>query len=160
MRVMSRPSNCTVPERARTSPEIVRRSDVLPAPFAPSTAVTLPSGTSSDTSSTARTGPYEQTTPASSSIRRLPLLLFFRAEVRLEHSGVRANLVRRTGRDEPAGVEHRHPVADRHDEVHPVLHEHYRHRAPQVADRVTELREVVRAEAASGLVEQEQPRLG
>ena len=46
------------PAAARSSPEIVRSSEVLPAPFAPSTAVTLPSlDRERDTPSTARTGP-------------------------------------------------------------------------------------------------------
>ena len=57
IRVMSRPSKRTRPERARTSPETVRRSEVLPAPFAPSTAMMLPCGTVRETPSTARTGP-------------------------------------------------------------------------------------------------------
>ena len=46
--VLRRPS-AHVPELARTSPEIVRSSDVLPAPLAPSTAVTLPRSTASVT---------------------------------------------------------------------------------------------------------------
>ena len=54
---MSSPASFTLPELGRTSPVIVRSSEVLPAPLAPSTAVTEPSGTSSDTPSTARTGP-------------------------------------------------------------------------------------------------------
>ena len=55
--VMSSPASVTRPELDRSSPEIVRSSDVLPAPFAPSTAVTFPSSTRSETPSTARTGP-------------------------------------------------------------------------------------------------------
>ena len=54
---MSSPANTTRPLRAATRPVIVRSSDVLPAPLAPSTAVTEPSETSSDTPSTARTAP-------------------------------------------------------------------------------------------------------
>ena len=42
---MSSPSSATLPALGRTSPEIVRSSEVLPAPLAPSTAVTVPSGT-------------------------------------------------------------------------------------------------------------------
>ena len=42
------------PARARTRPEIVRSSVVLPAPLAPSTAVMLPSATSKETPSSAR----------------------------------------------------------------------------------------------------------
>ena len=45
IRVMVSPSRWTLPEVGRTSPEIVRSSVVLPAPLAPSTAVTVPSGT-------------------------------------------------------------------------------------------------------------------
>ena len=44
---------CTEPARGFTRPEMVRTSVVLPAPLAPSTAVMLPSGTDSDTRSSA-----------------------------------------------------------------------------------------------------------
>ena len=53
----SSPSRRTWPALGRSSPEIVRSSEVLPAPFAPSTAVMLPPRTVSETPSTARTGP-------------------------------------------------------------------------------------------------------
>ena len=56
-RAMSRPSSRMEPARARTTPDSVRSSDVLPAPLAPSTAVMLPAGTVNDTPSSARTAP-------------------------------------------------------------------------------------------------------
>ena len=46
---MSSPNSFTLPELGRTRPVIVRNSEVLPAPLAPSTAVTEPSGTSNET---------------------------------------------------------------------------------------------------------------
>src|SRR3954454_4955522 len=149
---MSRPSKLTVPDRARISPEIVRSNEVLPAPLAPSTAVTLPCATSSDTSSTARTGPYEETTPVSSSIAAL---LVVGAEIGVEHGVIRADFTRRARGDDPAGIEHRPPVGHRHDEVHPMLDEHHRHRALQLADRLPQLGQVGRAEPAGRLVQQE-----
>ena len=57
MRVMSRPSNMTVPDDAATRPVATRASVVLPAPFAPSSATTLRSATEIDTPNTARNGP-------------------------------------------------------------------------------------------------------
>ena len=54
---MSLPSSSTRPARAGVRPVMVRSSVVLPAPLAPMTAVTDPFATSSDTLSTARTGP-------------------------------------------------------------------------------------------------------
>jgi hypothetical protein len=56
-RAMSRPSSRIVPARGRTTPDSVRSSDVLPAPFAPRTAVMLPCGTLNETPSSARTAP-------------------------------------------------------------------------------------------------------
>jgi hypothetical protein len=56
-RVMSSPSRRTVPETGRTRPLIVRSSVVLPAPFAPRTAVIRPASALSETPSSARTGP-------------------------------------------------------------------------------------------------------
>jgi hypothetical protein len=55
--VMSSSQKRTRPERGRTIPDTARSSELLPAPFAPSTAVMLPAGTLSDTPSTAHTGP-------------------------------------------------------------------------------------------------------
>ncbi len=51
---MSLPSNKTEPSVARCSPEIVRSSVDLPAPFAPMIAYTSPGKTRSDTWSSAR----------------------------------------------------------------------------------------------------------
>jgi hypothetical protein len=46
--VMSRPCTSTWPPRGRTTPLIARSSVVLPAPFAPSTAVMLAGRTDSE----------------------------------------------------------------------------------------------------------------
>ena len=55
-RAIPEPANVIAPER-RTVPEIARRVVVLPAPFAPSTATTSPSPTSSETPCRALTAP-------------------------------------------------------------------------------------------------------
>ena len=100
-----RPTSCSVPSiteplRGLTRPEMVRTSVVLPAPFAPSTAVMLPSRTDSDTFSRAMTPPYATVRSLISSMRdRLP-------EVRVGDVTVGTNLCRRSGRDHLSEIEH------------------------------------------------------
>jgi hypothetical protein len=67
MPAISSPSKRIEPDRGGTRPLIVRSRDVLPAPFAPSTAVRVPGATDIETPSTARTAPYAVTTVDSSS---------------------------------------------------------------------------------------------
>ena len=57
MPVMSSPSNSSWPAVTGSSPETTRAIVVLPAPFAPSSATTWPSGTENDTPNNARNGP-------------------------------------------------------------------------------------------------------
>src|SRR5713101_4493929 len=64
---MRRPPNRMRPASSRMSADTARRVVVLPAPLAPSRATTLPSGTLSETSDSARTPPYETVTCSSSS---------------------------------------------------------------------------------------------
>src|SRR5262249_12267940 len=61
-RVRSVPSSATRPFRARTSPLMVASRVVLPAPFAPSTAVIVPGRAVIDTSWSAITPPYPAST--------------------------------------------------------------------------------------------------
>src|SRR5580692_8033479 len=112
----------TEPLRALTRPEIVRTSVVLPAPFAPSTAVMLPSGTESDTRSSAMTPPYATVRSVISSMRDLL------PEIRRGNVAVGANLCGRTRREHLAEVEHRDGVAHRHHHVDVMLDE--RNRGP------------------------------
>src|SRR5205823_5625433 len=65
---MSWSASRTVPCRARTRPLSVRSNVVLPAPFAPSTAVIEPGSTCRSMPSSARTGPYSTVRPAMSSM--------------------------------------------------------------------------------------------
>src|SRR5439155_5893348 len=60
------PAKTSSPLR-RTVPEIARSVVVFPAPFAPSTATSSPSSTSSETPWSALTGPYRASTSRSSS---------------------------------------------------------------------------------------------
>ena len=53
----SEPSKHTVPPVGRTKPVATRATVVLPAPFAPSSAVTDPARTARDTPNSARNGP-------------------------------------------------------------------------------------------------------
>ena len=53
----ARPAKVIEPCRGRSVPEIARSRVVLPAPLLPSTAVTVPSGTSSETPRSACTAP-------------------------------------------------------------------------------------------------------
>src|SRR5213078_309625 len=53
-------------------PEMARSRVVLPAPLLPSTATTAPLGTSSDTSRSARTGPYVTRRPCTVSMAVQP----------------------------------------------------------------------------------------
>ena len=55
--VMSWPRNVIFPARGRSMPAMVRMSDDLPAPFAPTMATISPCGTSSDTRSSACASP-------------------------------------------------------------------------------------------------------
>src|SRR5262245_48234924 len=145
-----RPSKRMRPARGRTSPDSVRRRDVLPAPLAPSTAVMLPAATSNETPRRARMGPYAVSSDSTCSID-------VDSEIGVEHARVGLHLRGRTVGDAPAEVEHGDAVAHRHDEVHAVLDQQHRHLAPQAADALAELAQVVVAETARRLVEQQQP---
>src|SRR4030088_557173 len=109
--LMTRPSNMTLPAVFRTVPEMARSVVVLPAPFAPSRATTLPSGTCSDTPCRALTDPYAAWTSVSSSSA-----IGLGPEVRLDHRLVLADLARRPVGDLPSEVQHDHAVRDVHDQ--------------------------------------------
>src|SRR6478752_2350040 len=133
VRVSSRPSYVALPDCARTSPVMVRSSVVLPAPLAPSTAVTSPRGAVKETSLRARTAPYDVESSLTSSIGDRV------AEVGGLHGRVVAHVGRAARRDDLAEVEDHEVVADRHDEVHVVLDEHHGHPVGQAAEQGAEL---------------------
>src|SRR5579884_170178 len=142
--VMSSSSKVTVPPVGRTSPLIVRSSEVLPAPFAPRTAVTEPAGTCSETPSTARTGPYSVTRFSTASITS-PLArggsdrLSGLAEVGVEDVRVLADLGRGAAGDDSAEVQHHHPVTHGGDQIHVVIDEHHGDRLPQFPDQPSQV---------------------
>src|SRR5438270_718119 len=136
--VISRPSKRTRPRRGRSRPVIVLSSDVLPAPFAPSTAVMPPCSTVRLTLSIARTGPYDALRSSTSSTG-CESLAVSRAEVGLEHVRVLLHLRGRSARDQPARVEHHDLVANRHHEVHPMLDDKHGHCAAEAANQLAEL---------------------
>src|SRR4029077_11794472 len=115
---------------------------VLPAPLAPSTAVMLPSGTDSETLSSATTPPYATVRSLISSMcDRLP-------EVRVGDIGVGADVCRRARCDHLPEVEHGDAVTDRHHHIDVVLDERDRHARPQRAQEVDQLIHVRCGEAA------------
>src|SRR5919197_3064389 len=148
---MLRPSKRMTPARARTRPDSVRSSEVLPAPLAPRTAVMLPWATSNDTPFSARTGPYAVSSSSTCSID-------LDSEIGVEHALVGLDLGGRPVRDAAAEVEHDDAVADRHDEVDAVLDEQHRHVAAEGADALAQLLHVVAAEPAGRLVEEDELR--
>src|SRR5580704_8446440 len=129
---------------------MVLTSVVLPAPFAPSTAVMLPSGTDSDTRSSAMTPPYATVRSVISSMRDLL------PEVRGGNVAVRANFRRRTGGEHLAKVEHRDGVAHRHDHVDVVLDQRYRRPFAQDTEQVDEFVHVGCGKPACRLIEEQQ----
>src|SRR5581483_3533321 len=161
-RVMSRPSRLTRPVVGVLRPLIVRNSVVLPAPLAPSTAVTVPGCTSSETPSTARTAPKSAVRFSTASMSGCGggLVCGLAAEICLEHGGVLLDLCRRAGGDHTAEVEDGDAVADRHHEIHVVLDQHHCDLVPQGADQFRQLGHLGAGEAAGRLVEEQQLRIG
>src|SRR5579884_2976902 len=117
MRVMSRPSNHTVPEDGRRRPPMVLSSVVLPAPLGPSRATISPASTSRLTSLTAAIWPYSTRTRSARSSGMARLL----AEIGGDHLGVAAHHLGRAPRDHAPEVEHVDVVAEREHEVDVVL---------------------------------------
>src|SRR4051794_37526633 len=139
VRVSSWPSYVALPDWARTSPVIVRSSVVLPAPLAPSTAVTSPRGAVKVTSRRARTAPYDVDSSRTSSISGLRTGVDGIAEVGGLHRGVVTDLGGTAGGDHPPEVEDDQVVADRHDQVHVVLDQHHRHPVREAAEQGAEI---------------------
>src|ERR1700716_1968829 len=136
--VMSRPSSRTRPDHGRTSPLTARSRVVLPAPFAPSTAVMLPSSARNETPFNARTASYRTARSRTSSTVRL--LLDGLAEIGLDDRRVIANPRRLTAGDDLAEVEDDDLVGHPHDKVHVVLDEHHRKLAAQPFKEVPQFR--------------------
>src|SRR4029077_2219095 len=109
------PSNTMDPERGGTSPEIARRAVLLPAPFAPISATSCPSFTSSEMPRSAVTPPYPHTRSQISSMHRsLP-------EIGLDHRRIIANDLRRAFGNDPAVVQDHDAIRNAHHHRHVVL---------------------------------------
>src|SRR5207302_5220985 len=117
-----RPSYSMRPPPRSTTPEIARKSVVLPAPFGPTIATNSPALTSMETSCSACSPPYD-TEMLSSRSTCSPLL----AEVRFDH--VRQVDHRRgtARRDRFTVVEHDEAVGEPHHGMHRVLDDDDRH---------------------------------
>ena len=137
-------------------PLSARRIVVLPAPLAPSSAVTPPSSTSKSTPCSARAEPYHASSPLTSRIGAL-----IRApEIGAHHVAIGPDLVGRAVGDHAAKVERDDLVGDPHDKVHVMLDEQHRD-AAAVADGADFLAQPVDfrvIEPAGRFVEQQQLR--
>src|SRR3984957_1008038 len=158
------PSKRTEPSLGLTRPEIVRSNVVLPAPFAPSTAVTAPGSASKETERSACTAPNEtlrSRTSSPASLRRafLAVLVHHVPEIRAHHRGVDADGVRRAAGDDLPEIEDDDPVADRHHQIHVVLHEKDGHALGQAADPGAKRLHLALGQTAGWFVEQEESGL-
>src|SRR5919106_4848751 len=106
----------TCPARARSNPQMVRSSVVLPAPLEPMTATASPSPTRRLTSCTTVLSPY----PASR-LSTLSIAAGSTSEIRLDHLGVGHHLRRGSQRQLLSEVEHEDPVGERGDGLHHVF---------------------------------------
>src|SRR5262245_28456428 len=109
-RAMLRPAKPTSPS-VFTMPHRARRVVVLPAPFAPSSAVIDPSSMRKSSPCSTRVCPYAACRRSTSSS----------AKVGLYQLGVAAHFRGRALRDAAAEVERDHPVGDAHHQVHVML---------------------------------------
>src|SRR5580704_8927318 len=181
------PSSRTRPLVGRTTPPIVRSSVVLPAPFAPSTAVIVPAAARTDTPCSTGAPPYPATM---SSVARVaasliggrsifgsrPILcgrlmfgsteqvaIFLGADLSTEIGSsdgrVRLHLLRRARGNDLAEIQHEDRVADRHHQVHPVLDHHHAGVLGQLGHQLSKLRQLALRQAAGRLVKQQQPGL-
>src|SRR6266704_2526792 len=166
--VWSAPSSRTRPRRGLIMPLTARSSVVLPAPFAPSTAVMAAVPAEMLTPSSAITPPYpatrSSTASAGASARAAAALLTGglgerriarRAEVGGGHGGIVLNLPRCARRDHLPEVEDHDRVADGHHQVHVMLDHHERSLGGQVADEAAGFGQFALVQAACGLVEQD-----
>src|SRR3954466_1185254 len=152
---MSWPSKMTRP-RWRTRPTVARRSEVLPAPFAPMRAIQRPAPTARLTRAAASAWP-ERTSMASSASMALSRRRF--AEIGAHDLRVSTHLVRRAGRDHGACVEHHGAVADRERLAHIVVHHDDAGPRFQTRDEGEEVRGLGGGEPRERLVEQEEAGL-
>src|SRR6266576_1453320 len=152
---MSLPRNRIWPRRGRMSPEIVRSSVDLPAPFGPIRQTKSPASTSR---STPRRMSPPDPYPATSRSHWTSTSV---SEVGIEDGGIGAHLGRRPARDHPTAVQHNHRLAQLHDKAHVVLDDQKRHAASvEVANVGAQPVDHHWVEPSSRFVKHEQLRLG
>src|SRR5215472_16189240 len=167
----SAPSSRIRPLRGRTRPLITRNSVVLPAPLAPSTAVIEPASAVIVTLSSARTSPYPATSSSMASDAApsgwtpwAPAVLVTigsaRTEVGGRYRGVGLDLLRGAAGDHLSEVEDDERLAERHHQVHVMLHDDEGRLGGEFANELAQLGELTLGQAAGGLVEQQQLRPG
>src|SRR6185312_16538120 len=122
--VMSRPSKITRPLFGLTAPMMAMSVLDLPAPFAPSSAVISPGRTSSDTSCTACTPPYDTCRP---SILSIGSDTVFSPQIGFDHGRVAHDLGRRPLGDHLPEIQHQHALGQAHHHLEHVLDDDQRH---------------------------------
>src|SRR5512147_152267 len=116
------PSSSTCPREGWIMPEMARMVVVLPAPFAPISATTVPCFTCSDTSLSTSLAPYPAYRLSTTSMF-VPLSYrcsvgCIRAQIRLNHQRIALDLFCAALCDDLATVEHGHHVAQFAHHVH------------------------------------------
>src|SRR5437867_4590027 len=112
---ISRLSKTMRPALGRSSPEIARRVEDLPAPLAPIRQTSSPCAIERSMPRSAATAPYAAATPSTFSTSR--------SQIGADDVGMRLHGRRGTLGDDGAVVEHDHRIAESHDDAHVVLDE-------------------------------------
>src|SRR5215469_12820834 len=159
MFVVLAPCTKTSPREAFSTPLSALSKVDFPAPFGPTTAAIFPACTVSDTSSMTGGPPYPAHTPSARSTGSV--MAQVHPEVGVDDPRVAAQPGERPLRDHLAKVHHHHLVAGLLDERQVVFHhDHGPAVGGELAHGVADLRAEHRVDAAHGLVEDDQPRLG
>src|SRR5258708_7944784 len=172
------PRKVMLPRRDLSRPLMVASSVDLPEPFGPTIQVSPPSATVNDTPCSTSLPPYPATTPSTTSTASplggsmfpgarsyactaLLRLVVAGAKVGVEHLGVVAYQLGRSGRDHRAVVQDHDRVAQAHHEIHVVLYDQeglaVRVQLPDLAGDDVDQR---RVHPAGRLVEQQDLRIG
>ena len=152
----------TVPHGRFSMPAMVRMSEDLPAPFAPTMATISPLPTSSADAGERLGVAVIQIEIARPGGNPGPHFRHSFAEVALEHRGVAHHLLGRAARDHLAVVQHADVLRERHHRAHHVLDQQDGEAlgAVDVAEHLDHLVALGRAQPGHHLVEQQQARPG
>src|ERR1700682_6526107 len=150
----ARPSYSIRPPSSGNTPEIERKSVVLPAPLGPTIATNCPSPTSRETPCSACRPPYETETFSSRSTCRPAF-----AKIRFDDRRQIDDPLRLAGRQHFAVVEHEQAVGQAHHRVHRMLDDDDRDSlAPNRFDRPQTVLAFAGAQTGQDFIEQQQPR--